>query len=75
VDFLLVREGRMVAIEVKSSETVLPRDAKGIETLAAEIGDELAFGIVLYSGATVFPLSPHAVAVPLGAFLACEVST
>lgn len=69
IDFLLVQGPRMVAIEVKSGETVTPTSAKAIEWLADEIGAELAFGVVLYDGATTFPLAPHTVALPFGTFL------
>lgn len=70
VDFLLARGRRLVGVEVKHSATVRPGDAKGIEGLAALLPREFRFGVVLYLGRTVIPLSAHAVAVPLDRFFA-----
>lgn len=69
VDFVLARGRRLVGIEVKSGSTVRPVDAKGIESLASQFPRECAFGIVLYAGRSVLPLSEHAAAVPLATFL------
>ena len=70
VDFVLARGRRMVGLEVKASSTVRPSDAKGIEELSSQFPRECPFGIVLYPGRSVLPLTEHAAAVPLGAFFA-----
>lgn len=70
VDFVLARGRRMIALEVKASATVRPSDAKGIEELATQFPRECPFGVVLYLGRSVLPLTEHAAAVPLAAFFA-----
>jgi predicted AAA+ superfamily ATPase len=70
VDFVLVRGRRMIGIEVKTISTVRPSDAKGIEELASQFPRECPFGVVLYPGRLVLPLTAHAAAVPLAAFFA-----
>lgn len=70
VDFVVVRGRRMLGLEVKASATVRPGDAKGIEDLASQFPRECPFGLVLYLGRSVLPLTEHAAAVPLATFLA-----
>src|SRR5712692_9543787 len=70
VDFVLARGRRMIGLEVKASSTVRPSDAKGIAELANQFPRECPFGVVLYSGRSVLPLTEHAVAVPLSVFFA-----
>ena len=53
-----------------SSSTVRPSDAKGIEELSSQFPRECPFGVVLYPGRSVLPLTEHAAAVPLGVFFA-----
>ena len=60
----------MIGLEVKVSSTVRPSDAKGIEELSSQFPRECPFGVVLYPGRSVLPLTEHAAAVPLGAFFA-----
>jgi predicted AAA+ superfamily ATPase len=69
VDFVLERAGRLVPLEVKSGATVTGADARGIEALVDLFPSECRFGLVLYGGDQVFPLSARAVAVPLSRFL------
>jgi predicted AAA+ superfamily ATPase len=68
VDFVLARGRRLVGIEVKHGATVRPSDARGIEELASQFPRECPFGLVLYMGRAVVPLSEHAAAIPLGRF-------
>ncbi len=68
VDFLLVRPRTMVGIEVKHGRTVSPSDAAGMEALKEQFPKEVRFGVVLYLGDTVLPLTANTVAVPAGAF-------
>jgi hypothetical protein len=70
VDFVLARGRRLLGIEVKHGATVRPADAKGIESLASQFPRECPFGLVLYMGRAVVPLSEHAAAVPLARFFA-----
>jgi hypothetical protein len=76
VDFLLVRPRTMVGIEVKHGRTVSPSDAAGMEALKEQFPKEVRFGVVLYLGDTVLPLTANTVAVPAGAFFGvCSSST
>jgi len=68
VDFVLVRSGELIGIEVKHGATVGRSDADGIESLKEQFPKVFRFGLVLYLGESVIPLSVHAVAVPLSAF-------
>ncbi len=70
VDFVLARGRRIIGLEVKASSTVRPTDAKGIEELASQFPRECPFGVVLYPGRSVLPLTEHAAAVPLAAVFA-----
>ncbi len=70
VDFVLARGGRLVAVEVKSAATVRSHDARGIEAFVRQFPRQCAFGVVLYVGDVVFPISAHAAAVPPQVFFA-----
>jgi predicted AAA+ superfamily ATPase len=61
------RAGRAVAIEVKAAATVRAEDFRGIDHLAARLGDDLIVGIVLYTGRQTLPFGPKKLAVPVGA--------
>ena len=65
---VLVRSGELIGIEVKHGATVGRSDADGIESLKEQFPKVFRFGLVLYLGESVIPLSVHAVAVPLSAF-------
>lgn len=68
VDIVLEdRRGRVVAIEVKASATVRADDFRGINHLAARLGDDLLTGIVLYTGAETLAFGDKNRAVPLDA--------
>jgi predicted AAA+ superfamily ATPase len=68
VDFVLVRSGELIGIEVKHGATVERGDADGIEAMKEQFPKAFRFGVVLYLGDSVIPLSAHSVAVPLGRF-------
>jgi predicted AAA+ superfamily ATPase len=70
VDFVLARGRRLVGIEVKQGATVRPSDAQAIESLASQFPRECPFGLVLYLGRSIVPLSEHAAAIPLARFFA-----
>jgi predicted AAA+ superfamily ATPase len=68
VDFVLVRAGGIIGIELKNGATVRNSDAAALESMKEQFPKEFRFGVVLYRGNSVIPLSAHAVAVPLSAF-------
>lgn len=66
IDIVLEDEnGKVVAIEVKSSETVRPDDFKHFSTLENAIGDDLIHSIVLYAGSRKIPFGPKRWAMPI----------
>nr|WP_136709627.1 ATP-binding protein [Agromyces sp. H66] len=68
VDIVLEdRRGRVVAIDVKASATVRPDDFKGINHLAARLGEDLIVGIVLYAGTETLPFGEKNRALPISA--------
>lgn len=68
VDFLLEkRDGRIVAIEVKSSATVTFNDFRHLRWLRGQLGDRFAAGYVLYLGAETYHFGDDMMALPLSA--------
>lgn len=68
VDVILEdRRGQVVAIDVKASATARPEDFRGINHLAARLGDDLIAGIVLYMGSETLAFGPKNLAVPISA--------
>lgn len=68
VDIVLEnRAGQVVAIDVKASATARPDDFRGINHLAARLGEDLIAGVVLYLGNQTLPFGPKNRAVPLSA--------
>lgn len=57
--------GDLLAIEVKSSETVTKSDFKGLKALQEQAGDRLIHGIVLYSGTDAIPFGEKLTACPI----------
>jgi predicted AAA+ superfamily ATPase len=68
VDFVLSRPRALVGIELKHGATVTTKDASGLESFRQQFDKEVRFGLVLYLGRTVIPLSAHVIAVPLASF-------
>lgn len=68
-DFVLEREGRVTAIEVKAGRRVDARDLKGLVECRAALGARFHRGIVLYGGAEWQPLGDRLYAVPLSVLL------
>jgi predicted AAA+ superfamily ATPase len=67
VDLVLEdRSGRVAAVEVKFSETLNPRDAKGLFHLRQALGKKFVRGAVLYTGAETVPLAENIHALPVG---------
>lgn len=68
VDIVLERDdGRIVGIEVKAGATVAKGDFSGLRALAEACGDRMAFGAVLYDGATTIPFGDRLAAIPISA--------
>lgn len=66
VDIVLEnRAGRIVGIEIKSSESISSADWKGLEFLGEEMGDKMIRGIILYPGKEVVAFRKNRIAIPL----------
>lgn len=65
VDLVLERHGRIVGLEVKSSESVGRRDARGLLWLRDIAGDAFQMGAVLYAGQWPFELDDCIWALPI----------
>lgn len=66
VDFVLERpDGSLAAIEVKTSDTIVPSDFKGLKTLQSVAPNDFKCGVVLYSGKDVVPFGELLFAVPI----------
>jgi hypothetical protein len=61
------RRRQVVAIDVKAASTVRAEDFRGLEHLAARLGDDLIVGLVLYTGRQTLPFGPRFRAVPISA--------
>lgn len=57
--------GDLVAIEIKSSETLSQADFKGLKKFKELVGDKLLHGILLYAGSTHLPFGDHFTALPI----------
>ncbi len=58
-------QGRVVAIEVKSTVSVSPKDFKAISELRDELGDRFVRGILLHAGRDCVPLGDRMWALPV----------
>ncbi len=68
VDFVLqAPDGRIVGINVRSTQTTKSDDVEGLVWLQELAGDRFARGVVLYLGEAVRPLRPNISAVPITA--------
>ena len=61
------RHGRVVAIEVKASATVISRDLVGMRRLERACGDRFVLGLVLYDHEQIVPFGDRLFAVPISA--------
>jgi len=59
------RQGRLVGIEIKNSQTVTPQDFKGLKHFAELAGDKFLQGIVLYTGSHHVPFGQNLHALPI----------
>ena len=68
VDLVLeAADGRVVAIEVKSGQTVKPEWFRWLAQMRDAIGDKFVTGIALYAGDQVLPFGDRLLAVPIPA--------
>ncbi|HNA62946.1 MAG TPA: DUF4143 domain-containing protein, partial [Rhabdochlamydiaceae bacterium] len=66
VDIVLEnRDGQIVGIEVKSSETLSQEDWKGLSILESEMGDKVMRSIILYMGNEIISLGKKRMALPI----------
>lgn len=66
VDFIVERDdGRVVAIEVKSSTHAQPRDFRALELLRDKLGSSFAAGAVVYPGTQAFKAGDRLLALPV----------
>ena len=66
VDLVIeARDGRVGAVEVKSSSNVDGIDARGLRVLRDRLGDTFVAGVVLYTGATSLQLDDRILALPV----------
>lgn len=64
VDFVIERDGRLLGVEVKTTDRPAPRDADGLLAFMAEYGDAVAGGLLLHTGDDVFWIRQGVLAVP-----------
>ena len=57
--------GNIVGIEIKSGQTVISDDFKGLRTLAEMVGDKFVRGIIIHMGTTIVPFGKNLHAVPV----------
>lgn len=64
VDFVVEQEQQLLPIEVKTSEKLVPRDARALEAFCQEYPDRAPRGLLLYAGSETFLLTRHVLATP-----------
>jgi predicted AAA+ superfamily ATPase len=64
VDFVIERQGRLLAIEVKATSNPGYNDVKGLRTFLQEYGDDALGGLLLYGGERIFWISERVLAAP-----------
>jgi uncharacterized protein len=66
VDFVVEdMAGNLIAIELKSRETIKNDDFRGIKFLAKETGRKFKKGILLYTGQEIIPFAKDIIALPI----------
>lgn len=64
VDLVVETPDRLLPIEVKAAERVVPADARGLEAFLDEYPDLADGGLLLHGGAETFPLTRRVLAAP-----------
>ena len=67
MDLVLERNGHVVGVEVRSTQTVTAGDFNGLKALAELAGRRFHRGLVLYLGRRAVAFAPNLQAVPLTA--------
>ncbi len=68
VDLILENEkGKIVGIEIKSSETIGPEDFKHFRALKESVGSDFHRGFLLYAGDKTLSFGPDLMAIPIAA--------
>jgi uncharacterized protein len=66
IDLILeAADSRLVAIEIKLSKSVTPKDFQAMQNLQTDVGSLFHRGIVFYMGESIVPFGPNLYAVPL----------
>lgn len=74
VDIILENSiGQLIGIEVKSSDTVIAQDFKGLISLQDALGDKFLKGFVIYMGDKVIPYSDTLFGIPVSALWQTEL--
>jgi uncharacterized protein len=66
IDFVVERDGGVLAIEVKLSNTVIDRDVEHLHWLANKLGDDLIDAVVVHTGPEAYRRADGIAVVPLG---------
>lgn len=64
VDLVVEHGHQLLPIEVKTSEKLIPKDARALEAFCQEYSDHAPRGLLLYAGSETFPLTRHVLATP-----------
>lgn len=76
VDILLEHEsGKIIGIEIKTSETVGIEDFKHFRVMRETIGESFLRGIVLYAGHQILSFGPDLLALPISSLWSTPVKT
>ncbi len=68
VDFIIEMQGKFVAIEVKSSQSLHSVNVTSIQALAGELGEKIVYTLILYQGKTIETLREKIFACPIEIF-------
>jgi predicted AAA+ superfamily ATPase len=60
-------QGNIVALEIKNTETVTPRDFKALKLLKEKMGEKFIIGVVVYQGSEIVPSGDNLFAMPVTA--------
>jgi len=69
VDFVVQSRNGLLPIEVKMTSRAQMGDIRSLEAFLDEYSKDARFGLLLYGGETIVPLTPRIVAVPVRAIL------
>jgi hypothetical protein len=73
VDFLVERNGKLVAIEAKWAHRIEESEIRNLERCTEALKGKLRFSVVLYGGTEIVPLSSRIVALPFPVFFGIQM--